>query len=131
MEKNKITPQCVLYQGTIVDDNMVVVCSDGSSYIQSDISMVKNLNVNSSTALAEALSMRMQMRDGSGVTGVSDDDLIASTKPRGTQDKTEIDAYNGYIRAGVIHDGNITNGSPDDVPKNSDNVVVVKADDVP
>lgn len=89
---------CILYKGTVFDDVELVRCADGSSYIRSDIEVLKSLNSTSSPALAECLSARMQIRQSSSVKGGTDKEIMASIKPRYTQDFTELSAFSKYTQ---------------------------------
>lgn len=97
-----IDDAAVYYKQSIVDDEVLVLSSDGSSYQMSDIRLLKGLNANSSQALAESLSVRMQVRESSGVhEGLKDSDIKRAMRPRYTQDKTELEAYSGLVMSEV------------------------------
>uniref|UniRef100_A0AAU8B327 Uncharacterized protein n=1 Tax=Dulem virus 221 TaxID=3145698 RepID=A0AAU8B327_9VIRU len=87
---------CILYKGTVFDDVELVCCEDGSSYLRSDIEVLKSLNSTSSPALAESLSARMQLRKSFSVNGGTDKEIMSSIKPRYTQDATEMAAFARY-----------------------------------
>uniref|UniRef100_A0AAU8B305 Uncharacterized protein n=1 Tax=Dulem virus 227 TaxID=3145704 RepID=A0AAU8B305_9VIRU len=87
-----------VYRGTVFDDVELVSCSDGSSYLRSDIEVLKSLNASSSPALAESLSARMQLHDRTGRSGGSDAEILASIKSRYTQDSTELAAFRQIIK---------------------------------
>lgn len=88
-----------LYEGSIVDDVELVKFEDESVALQSDISILKGLNANSSPALAEALSVRMQLRKGSGKQDLKDEDILNVLKSRKCQDITELASYKEAIKA--------------------------------
>lgn len=93
MIKNEYDKSMILYQRTIVDEVLVQEI-DGSIVISSDIGVLKNMSPEqNNTALAEALSMRMQMRESSAKPNVSDKEMIGSIKSRYVQDTTEVQGY--------------------------------------
>lgn len=97
-----IDDSAIFYQGSIIDEAQVVISSDGSSYRISDIALLKNLNSNSDTALAEALSMRMQIRQGSKDHKLKDTELFPLIKSRYAQDNVEIAGYNETIKKDIV-----------------------------
>lgn len=99
-----------MYKKSIVDDETLVLASDGSSYVISDIALLKGLNSSSSQALSEALSMRMHIRESTGRQDLKDSDIKASMRPRYTQDKTEVEAFSTIVKydmADEIRNGDI------------------------
>lgn len=96
---NTIDDSCVLYQATIVDDFLLEETVDGSVFLQSDIRLLKNLNVSSSDALAEALSLRFSKRSSSSFGDkTTDAEKLKVLKSRYFQDPTEIAAYREALR---------------------------------
>lgn len=87
-----------LYQKSIIDDVDRVKSLDGSSYILSDIAILKGVNANSQPSLVEALSMRMQQRTSLGVPNISDKEILSIVKNRRFQDRTEIEAYTNALK---------------------------------
>lgn len=92
--KMKLDKSMNLYRGTIVDEVQYVEMPDGTSMFLSDIGILKGLSPeDNNTALAEALSMRMQIRPSSGVGDMKDSEIVTSIKSRYAQDATEVEGY--------------------------------------
>lgn len=88
-----------VYEPTLVDSVELVNFDDGSLSIQPDIAILKGVNSSSSPALVESLSMRMQIRQGSGKQNLKDEDILNVLKSRKCQDVTELASYKEAIKA--------------------------------
>lgn len=87
-----------VYQKSIVDEVEQVFSPDGTTYVLSDISILKGVNANSQPALVEALSVRMQQRNSLGVPNISDKEILSIVKNRRFQDRTEIEEYTNALK---------------------------------
>lgn len=98
-----LADKMVFYKPSVIDDLLTVETSDGSVYVQSDITLMKNVNVdeNVSPVIADELRARATIRPTTTVDGVSDADMIENIKPRSIQTLNEIDAYNRYNKETV------------------------------
>lgn len=89
----------ILYQPTIIDEVQFREIGDGTGYYVSDIGLLKSMSSDDSNpVLAEALSMRMQIRPSTPTPQMTDDQILESLKSRGMQDPTEIARYQEAIK---------------------------------
>ncbi len=98
VQNNSLDDSCVVYESTIVDGFLLSETVDGAVYIQSDIKLLKSLNVDSSPALAESLSLRFSRRSSSTSSNVSDKDILSVLKSRYMQDAVELQSYRDAVK---------------------------------